>query len=119
MKIKYFNLTLKKILLNTVLLTISNRNRTLVNAHVNPCSPGNFVLIIKRPGRSYTGSVNYVAKVQDILNSIEFFTDSALWARSVIESPCPSVCLSVTSQNTHFRRSWRPLVKECIPIIGL
>ena len=24
-----------------------------------------------------------------------FFTDSALWAGSVIESPCPSVCMSV------------------------
>ena len=42
------------------------------------------------------------------------FTDSALWAGSVIESPCPSVCVSVTSRNTHFRRLWRPLFKERI-----
>ena len=51
------------------------------------------------------------------------FTDSAPWASSVIELPCPSVCLSVcvfvTSRNTLFRRSWRPLVKKLIPNIGL
>ena len=36
------------------------------------------------------------------------FTDSALWAGSVIELPCASacvfVCVSVPSQDTHFRR---------------
>ena len=30
-----------------------------------------------------------------------------------------SVCLSATNQNTHFRRSWRPLVKDRVPNIGL
>ena len=30
---------------------------------------------------------------------------------------CRSVCVSVSSQNTHFRRLWRPLVKEHIPNI--
>ena len=30
-----------------------------------------------------------------------------------------SMCLCVPSQNTHFRVSWRPVVKEPIPNIGL
>ena len=52
-----------------------------------------------------------------------FFTASAHWADSVIESRCPDVCVSVfrsvTSRNTLFRRLWRPLIKERIPYIGL
>ena len=30
-----------------------------------------------------------------------------------------SVCLSVQSQNNHLRVSWRLLVEECVPYIGL
>ena len=45
------------------------------------------------------------------------------WADSVIESSCPrvcvSVCLSVTIQNTLFRRSWKPTVKERIANIDV
>ena len=45
------------------------------------------------------------------------------WAELVIESPCPSVCgsvcVSVPSRNTHFRRSCRPLVEDRVPNIGL
>ena len=47
------------------------------------------------------------------------FTDSALRSGSVIESPCLFVCLFEPSQNTHFRVSWRLLVKGCIANIGL
>ena len=41
------------------------------------------------------------------------FTDSAIFARSVIESWCPSVCMCKTSQNTHFRVLWRPVTVGC------
>ena len=51
-------------------------------------------------------------------NGPPFFTDSALWAGSVIELQCPSVCMSVTSQNTHFRVSCRLLVKEVILLLA-
>ena len=37
--------------------------------------------------------------------STNIFTDSALWAGSVIESPCPSVCLSVPSGAVFLERS--------------
>ena len=51
------------------------------------------------------------------------FTDSALWAGSVIESPCPSfcrsVCLSVKLRNTHFQREIKLLIKRCIANFGL
>ena len=52
------------------------------------------------------------------------FSESAHWANSVKESPCPyvacmSVCLSVTIQNNFFRRSWRLMVEECIANIGM
>ena len=50
------------------------------------------------------------------------FTDWVFLARSVIELPCPSVCLSVCmcvpSQNTHFRVSRKLLVKGHIANIG-
>ena len=45
------------------------------------------------------------------------------WAELVSKSPCPcvcmSVCMSVPSRNTHFRRSCRPLVEDRVPNIGL
>ena len=37
----------------------------------------------------------------------------------VAMSVCLFVCLLAPSQNTHFRRSWRTLVKDCVPNIGL
>ena len=51
--------------------------------------------------------------------SCRIFTDSALWAGSVVEFQCPFVCVFVMSQNTQFRMSWRPLVKEWISIFCL
>ena len=51
--------------------------------------------------------------------SVAIFTDSAHWADSLIESRCPSVCRSVTIQNTHFRVSWRLLVDGRMANIGL
>ena len=36
-----------------------------------------------------------------LLQSLHIFTDSALWAGSVIELPCPSVCLSVCANAKH------------------
>ena len=39
------------------------------------------------------------------------FTDSALWAGSVIDPPYPSVCVSVPSWNTHFWRSKKVLIE--------
>ena len=48
-----------------------------------------------------------------------FLPQYALWADSVMESPCPSVCLSVclnvSSQNAHFRVLWRLSVQEHSP----
>ena len=41
------------------------------------------------------------------------------WADSVIESPCLSVCVSVTIQNSLFRRLWRPLVEGRIVDISM
>ena len=51
-----------------------------------------------------------------------FFTNSAPLGRvghRVVMSVCVSVCLSVPSRNTHFRRSCRPLVEDRVPNIGL
>ena len=36
-----------------------------------------------------------VSRIVDSNDESNIFTDSALWAGSVIESPCPSVCHSV------------------------
>ena len=51
------------------------------------------------------------------------FTDSALWAGLVMELPsasvCMSVCVSVPSQDTHFRRLKKVLDKEHIANFGL
>ena len=41
------------------------------------------------------------------------------FSHRVAMSVCMSVCVSVTSRNTLVRRSWRPLVEECIPNISL
>ena len=55
-------------------------------------------------------------KKEIVITIIKIFTDSRLWAGSVIELPCLSVCLCVClpSWNTHFRVSRRLLVKGCI-----
>ena len=59
----------------------------------------------------------------ELFKGCHIFTDSALLVGLVIESPCPSVCLSVClcvpSQNTRFRRLWRPLVQDHIRNFGL
>ena len=51
------------------------------------------------------------------------FTDLALWARSVIELPCPTGCLSVflcvQSQKTPYWVSWKHLVKGRIANISI
>ena len=57
----------------------------------------------------YPGSINLGIKQKSIsLGALAmflincFFTDSALWAGSVIESPCPCVCLSVCAIGCSF-----------------
>ena len=38
---------------------------------------------------------------KNVSNDLKIFTDSALWAGSFIESPCPSVCVSVCAIAKH------------------
>ena len=59
----------------------------------------------------------FVFLVNDSCSKI--FTESAFWAGSVIELPCPCICACVPSQNTHFWVLCTHLVKEHIPNIGL
>ena len=48
-----------------------------------------------------------------------FFCKFLLFMKFVGSASFLSVCLSAPNQNTHCRRSWRPLVKDCVPNIGL
>ena len=57
-----------------------------------------------------------------LYNISYIFTNSAPLGRvghRAAMSVCVSVCLSVPSRNTHFRRSCRPLVEDRVSNIGL
>ena len=49
-----------------------------------------------------------IVRRQSYQTTNNVFTDSALWARSVIESQCPSVCGSVLSPCAFFKASHWP-----------
>ena len=71
-----------------------------------------------------TSSLDQSAREGERVAGMEnvIFTNSAPLGRvghRVAMSVCVSVCLSLPSRNTHFRRSCRPLVEDRIPNIGL
>ena len=56
----------------------------------------------------------------EMLEIFKTLTDLALWAGSVIESPCPSICLCVCDVAKHpLPEVVEPLAEEHIPNIGL
>ena len=60
----------------------------------------------------------YIFVVPVIIYLVFLFTNSAPLGR-VGHRVAMSVCVSVPSQNNHFRRSCRPLVEDRVPNIGV
>ena len=71
-------------------------------------------------GHKYNDKDNDKYDYKDNHKSMKYiFTNSALWARLVVELPCPFVWLCVPSRNTHVRRLKKVLVKGRIAYFGM